>query len=158
MAKPLHEPPPSSSVARLLDRHTAARATVVPSSTLPHVTEPASGSTDAPAPIKREFTLSPSTDEAFNRLVAVYRRATKTRLSNSHVIRAIFIGLTHCMDSLEHEALRCLVPQKLPSNARGSESDRARFEQRLAYAFIAGMRAAPAYRQTDRDDPKPDED
>jgi hypothetical protein len=47
------------------------------------------------------------------------------------------------MDSLEHEAHRRLVPQKLPSNARGREAERAHFEEQIAWAFIAGVRAAP---------------
>jgi hypothetical protein len=48
------------------------------------------------------------------------------------------------MDTLEREAKR-LGPQKLPSNARGKELERERFEAIIADAFIAGIRAAAAF-------------
>jgi hypothetical protein len=151
MAKPLHEPLPSSSIARLLDHEAASRATAPPLATplTPHAatasaragTAPAVRAGEASVCIKREFTLCPLTDEAFNQLVGIYRRATRTRLSNSHVMRALLRGIAHCMDGLENEAIQQLIPQKLPSNARGKDAERDRFEERLASAVIAGVRA-----------------
>jgi hypothetical protein len=47
------------------------------------------------------------------------------------------------MDFLEREA-RQMQPLKLPSNARGRQLERERFEARIADAFIAGIRSAPA--------------
>jgi hypothetical protein len=93
--------------------------------------------------IKREFVLTASTDQTFSQVVDLYRRSTGTKLSSSHVARAILRGIDHCMDSLEREA-RHIGALKLPGNARGREGERERFEQRLAEAFVAGIRAAPA--------------
>lgn len=78
------------------------------------------------------------------RLVDLYRRATGTRLTTSHVARAVLCGVEHSMASLEREA-RKLGPMRLPSNARGRELERERFESRLADAFISGIRAAAAF-------------
>ncbi len=158
MAKPLREPPPSSSVARLLDLDAAARAVA----TLPRTAEsprpPATmaqtsaSAHPAQAPvtpngerphIKRELVFTPSSDDAFTHLVELYRKATGSRLTSSHVARAVMKGVAHCMDYLEKEARR-IGPLRLPCNARGRELDRERFEARIADAFIAGIRSAPA--------------
>jgi hypothetical protein len=48
------------------------------------------------------------------------------------------------MESLEREA-KYIGRLKLPSNARGKEADRERFEEQVAMAFVAGMRGAPAF-------------
>jgi hypothetical protein len=97
-----------------------------------------------PANVQREFVLSPSTADTFDQLVELYRRATGTRVSSSHVARAILKGVTHSMESLQREAKR-IGPMKLPGNARGREFDRERFEDRLAEAFVAGIRAGSAF-------------
>lgn len=151
MAKPLHEPLPSSSIARLLDHDAASRATAPPlaaplspraaASSASSSTTPVVRAGEASVCIKREFTLCSHTDEVFNRLADIYRRATRTRLSNSHVMRALLRGVADCLDGLELEANKRLVPQKLPSNARGREAERAQFEERLARVLIAGVRA-----------------
>jgi hypothetical protein len=88
--------------------------------------------------------LSQAAEDTFCELVALYQRATGTRLTGSHVARAMLKGVAHCMDSLEREA-RYIGRLKLPSNARGKEADRERFEDRIATAFIAGIRGAPAF-------------
>lgn len=169
MAKSLREQPPSSSVARLFDLTAAARATsAVP--TEPPVThgtdEPVvhrrvetsmtefrpAPTTEAPASepwsqqptIKRELVLTPSTDETFSRLVELFRRSTGTRLTNSHVARALLKGVAHCMDQIQREADR-VGRQRLPSNARAHELHRERFEAILADAIIAAIRASAAY-------------
>jgi hypothetical protein len=155
MPKPLREPPPSSSVARLLDKDAAARAVATPRPTVvpqAQATEsvtvtfpaPATAPSGEPANLKREFVFSPSTDQTFTRLVDLYRRSTGTRLSSSHVLRAVLKGVAHSMDSLEREARR-IGPLKLPGNARGREGERERFEEKIAEAFVAGIRAAPAF-------------
>lgn len=149
MAKALREPPPSSSVARLLDLQAASRAVarpedlLTPSPATAHrpETEPAIPG-EVPT-IKREFVLTPSTDQTFSQLVDLYRRTTGTKLSSSHVARAVLRGIAHCMDNLEREARR-IGQLRLPGNARGREGQREQFEQRLAEAFVAGVRAAPA--------------
>jgi hypothetical protein len=101
--------------------------------------------TGEPANIKREFVLSPSTDETFSRLVELYRRSTGTRLSSSHVARAMLKGVAACMASLEREA-ETIGRLRLPGNARGREGERERFEDRIAEAFTNGFRSAAAYR------------
>jgi len=92
---------------------------------------------------KRELVLTLTADATLTGLVELYRRVTGTRLTTSHLVRAMLKGVAHCMHHLEKEAKR-LGPQRLPSNARGRELDRERFEARIADAFIAGIRAAPA--------------
>jgi hypothetical protein len=158
MPKPLRDPQPTSSVARLLDLGAAARALarklpVDESVTPPGLVEPASpvegfGSfRPAHAPYsKRELVLTRPADEALTRLVDVYRHATGTRLTTSHVARAILNGVAHCMDQLEKHAKR-LGPLRLPSNARGKVLERERFEARIADAFIEGIRASSSLNQ-----------
>ena len=48
------------------------------------------------------------------------------------------------MEEIEREA-RQIGPLKLPSNARGREGDRERFEEKLAEAIANGFRKAAAY-------------
>lgn len=166
MPKPLREPPPSSSVAHLFDMGAAARAvaTVPVAARLesdnapePHTEVPRKIAEPALPPatqarvawgeqpnIKREVVLTSSTDEILTRLVELYRRSTATKLTSSHVMRAILKGIGHCMDTLEREAKR-IGPQKLPANARNKQPERERFEALIADAFVAGVRAASAF-------------
>lgn len=152
MAKALRNKPPTSSVARLFDQGAVARAlspTASPEQ-VPAPTQPAPvahGSRPAgSAVIKREFVLTPTAEEALTRLVQVYRNATGTRLSNSHVIRAVLRGVAHGLPAIEREATR-VGSLKLPSNAKGREAERERFENTLASSFIAAMRTLPAFEQ-----------
>jgi hypothetical protein len=94
--------------------------------------------------VDRQLLLTPATDAALSRLVELFRRTTGTKLSTSHVARALLKGVAHSMQTLEREARR-LGPMKLPSNARAFEADRERFEARLADAFVAGIRSAAAF-------------
>jgi hypothetical protein len=105
------------------------------------VTRPAPSA--EPVNLKREFVFSQSAEDTLCELVALYQRATGTKLTGSHVARAMLKGVAHCMESLEREA-KYIGRLKLPSNARGKEVDREHFEQRIAMAFIAGIRGAPA--------------
>lgn len=170
MPKPLREPPPSSSVMRFFDMGAAARAVAVnapplatnsdraPDNTVAPVAPTA---TNAPVPsqrevvlapvvqgdhpnVKRELVLTARTDETFTRFVDLYRKSTGTRLTSSHVARALLKALDYCMDTLEREARR-IGPLKLPSNARGRELERERFEARIADAIVSGIRAAAAF-------------
>jgi hypothetical protein len=158
MAKPLRTPPPSSSVARLFDLDAAARAVAAPAPTREIAeTQPVQQQESAlppripasPAPvvasphIKREFVFTPASEATFSQLVEIYRRTTGTKLTASHVARALMKGVAHCMEYLEKEARR-IGPLKLPSNARGRDLERDRFEAKIADAFIAGIRSSPA--------------
>jgi hypothetical protein len=149
MAKPLREPTPSSSVARLFDIGAAARAVSRPETAAPNApavpTAPAPTFVPATTPnVKRELVLTQDTEETLCELVALYQHATGTKLTVSHVARAMLRGVAHCMESLEREA-KYIGRQKLPSNARGKEVDRERFEEHIAMAFVAGIRGAPAF-------------
>jgi hypothetical protein len=148
MAKPLQTPPPSSSIARLVDLDAAARAVADPTSTARRPAEQPlppqqvqhtlnTARHDRPC-LNREFVLTPSADAAFERLLALYRRSTRTRLTASHVFRAVLKGIAHHLDTLEIEAER-LGPLRLPSNARGRDQHREHFEARIADAFVRGM-------------------
>lgn len=161
MPKMLKEPPPTSSIARLLDFNAAARAVALPPSapisvarepvtpenqSAPQVRADNAVPTGERPRLNRQLVLTPSADETLSRLVDLYRRATDSKLTSSHVTRAVLRGIAHCMDHLEREARR-IGPLKLPSNARGRELERERFEARIADAFVAGIRAAPAFEQ-----------
>lgn len=151
MPRSLPQPPPSSTVARLLDAQAAARATHSAADVLPPGTHLPLAPSDPTTPrpqeqreIKRELTLSPATDETFTQLIELYRRATGTRLSASHLARALLMGIATCLPALQREAAR-LGPLKLPGNAPGYQRERQRFEERLARAFVAGMRSLPPW-------------
>lgn len=171
MARSLREQPPSSSVARLFDVDAASRALKpLPSNEIGHepllTTAPESQYStqhvlESPpivhvhqiaipcgVCIKRDFVLSDATDETLSKLVDLFRRAPGTRVSASHVVRAMLRGVSHCLDSLQVE-VKGIGRLKLPANARGREEDRDRFEDRIAEAFINGIRAASAYRRRD---------
>ncbi|MBI1827304.1 MAG: hypothetical protein HY287_03885 [Planctomycetes bacterium] len=161
MAKALHDSQPTSSVARLLDAGAAARAVA------PHPLHNESAAEAhrlvAPSPvegigialtgetpcIKRELVLTRSADETLTRLVNVYRQATATRLTTSHVARAMLKAVSHCMEQLQREAGN-IGAMKLPSNARGREGERDRFEERIAHLFLSGMCAATTVGDEDR--------
>jgi hypothetical protein len=147
MAKPLSRPQPSSTVARLFDGSAAARALAVPDVPAPEHPDatpqvqsaPSLVSIDAPT-CNRNLLLTKCTAQTLDRLVTLYRSATGTRLTTSHVMRALLLGVEHAFDSLEREA-RGVAKTKLPSNARERIREREEFERRLAAAFVTGMRA-----------------
>jgi hypothetical protein len=154
MARPLRESPPSSAVARLLDVGAASRALAQPRETSPcahsavvPTHEPVAETKlrpEANVLVKREFVLTPSTDEILCGFVELIRRSTGARLSGSHLLRALLVALHHARPSLETEARR-LGSMKLPSNARGKETERLRFERRITAALVAGLRASATF-------------
>jgi hypothetical protein len=161
MAKPLTSLPPSSSVAKLLEPGIGAAATRPMA--VPHAGMPAGPPAGAPAPsrsdaapdadetdftpatgeqpdIKREFTLTRSTDDTLSELLALYQRTTGCRLHTSHLMRALLKALRQAMPEVEREA-RVLGPLRRPSNASGREAERDEFESRLGASLLAGLRA-----------------
>ena len=153
MARSLVSPPPSSTVARLLDAGAAARAIgLTPATTsdvpdagaLPVPQRTQTPARAAPMVIKRELALSLTSNETFEQLIELCRRATGARLSASQLARAMLTGVAHCLPYLQHEAQR-IGRLRLPSNARGREQERKQFESRIARAFVAGIRAAAAF-------------
>lgn len=154
MAKPLAVRPPSSAVARLFDRDAAGRAAGIgpaPTPAMPetpgHTGVPptialsSSATTGEAANIKRELVLTQSADATLTRLVAIYRHATGTKLTTSHVARAMLDSIATCLPFIEREAA-AIGQLTLPSNARGREAQRDRFERRIARAFQGGIAAA----------------
>jgi hypothetical protein len=89
--------------------------------------------------VKRELTLTTSTDRIFVQLLDLYRVATGARLSASQMARAVLLGVAMCLPGLQREAARVGL-LSLPSNGRGQEAARKAFEERIARAFVAGMR------------------
>ncbi len=98
--------------------------------------------------VKREFVLTPEADATLDRLVELYRRATRTRLSSSHVIRSMLLACRQAMDAFFSE-LSAMQPMKLPSNAQGRDAERNRFESALADAFRNAMRRSALLRAAD---------
>lgn len=152
MPKTLTEPPPTSSVARLLDKGAVARA-LSPGPSPPRAPSApfeaagvslvsGHGEAPRPSPIKREFVLSHEADATLATLVSVYRQATGSRLSASHVVRALLRAAEHGLESIDREAQR-LGLLKLPGNGKGHEAQRKVFEAKLAGSLIAAMRAGP---------------
>jgi hypothetical protein len=101
--------------------------------------------------VARDLNLTPQANETFERLLEAYRRATGTRMNASMMLRGVLRGVEHCFEELEREARR-IGRLKLPSNARGREIERERFEARIADAFVRGIRNAATF---DAGDPKP---
>ncbi len=144
MAKNLRQPPPSSSVVRLLDPDAVARA-VAPSPPAPVRSD--TGRADAyelqaARIVKRELGLCAETDATFERLIQALRRASGTRLSASHALRAVVRALAPHLRSIELETVR-RGPRRMPSNAAGSVVERHAFETQLAECIAAGVRANP---------------
>jgi hypothetical protein len=96
--------------------------------------------TGEPADIKRELTLTRSTDDTLSELLALFQRTTGCRLHTSHLMRAMLKVLCQAMPEIEREA-RALGPLRRPSNASGREAERDEFESRLAASLRAGLRA-----------------
>lgn len=136
MAKPLHIPAPSSSLARLLDGAAGVAATT-PVSAPAHAAPPARrtdrASSRAPSSrlIKREVVLTQEADAAFQELVDALRSGTRVRLTASHAFRAIMRVLQTAAPAIR-EAAGTHGPLVLPSNAPGYEEQRVEFEARLA--------------------------
>lgn len=153
MPKPLVRQQPSSSVARLLEPGVAVGALSpvrsdsseqrMPDSLLEPSRNRGRAATGELVNITRQFILTESTDEVLQQLVQLYSRAAGSQLTNSHVLRAILKGVAHAMPELEREAGR-MGKIKRPQNTRGKEHERESFEQKIAAAFVSGMRASSA--------------
>jgi hypothetical protein len=159
MAKHLNTPPPTSSVAKLLEPGIGAAVTLPTASAPAPTTVPGAGQpavpraeheqdvlpaagrqTGEPADIKREFTLTRGTDDTLSELLALYQRTTGCRLHSSHLMRALLRVVREAMPELEREA-KALGRLRRPSNASGREAERDEFEEQLAVSLRAGLRA-----------------
>lgn len=140
MAKTLHDPTPASAVARLFDPALAQRATQrhVASQPSPHSESVAVQ--ERPTHIKRECTLTASTDEALSRVTELIRRSTGARVNASTSMRALLRLVSIAWPRLEDE-LRALGTLRVPSNGPGSEVRRQHIEERIAAAIARAIRS-----------------
>lgn len=152
MARPLREPPPTSSVLRLFDTAAAERATMGLNNQSASAPAAANGRgvagtpsemTGRPTLCKREVILTRETDATFEQLLQVLRVATGTRLTASQMVRALLKSVAHAMPTIQREAAR-IQHMKLPGNAAAQAAQRERFENRIAQVLVAGLRAAAA--------------
>ena len=149
MAKNLIEQPPTSSVARLLDRNAVARALSpaasvdMQASRIRAETIQEERAAVRPSIIKREFVLTPETDRILAALVQTYRQTTGARISNSQLIRAVLRSMSYGCVAIEREAQR-LGTLKLPSNAKERVAEREQFELVLSTSIVEAMRSLGA--------------
>ena len=166
MAKPLTKPQPESSIDRLLDKSVAlsvvapieeleiAAAPVTKTVELPAQPRPKplqkiageikstprpGHATGEPAKIPCEFILTPTAKKTVDDLISIFKSATGTELTRSHVLRAVLMIIKEALPNIKAEA-KHIGPLKRPSNAVGAEAERDEFERQLALAFKAGMR------------------
>src|SRR5262245_36826594 len=158
MAKALSTIPPSSSVAKLLEPGVGAAALkparppaglrgdgdaglredgdAGPRGPTHAVPEPSGGAAD----IKRELTLTRSSNQALDELVALYQRTTGSRVHASHVMRALLRAVSLYLPEIERAAT-ALGPLRRARHGPGREAERDAFEDRLAESLLAGLRA-----------------
>jgi hypothetical protein len=85
--------------------------------------------------IKREILLCAETDETLDELVRFLRLGTRARVTTSHLVRALLRAVALDLNAIRLRAAQ-LGPRRLPSNARGSEAARRRFEEMIAGVII----------------------
>ena len=141
MPRALSRPPPTSSVARLLDADSVSRA-LQPVPT----TEAAAGPHGAPeraessvTSIKREFVLTDDTAAILDAMVERLRIGTKTRLSASHAVRSLLLAVRPCL-ALFDAVVAGSRPWKLPPNGGSHYAERIAYEQRIADAIAEVLR------------------
>lgn len=137
MARRLAAERPTSSIARLLDPAAAAEALVA----RPVRPPPDRSRQSRRALTKREVVLTAEADAAFQALIDACREGTQTRLTASHVVRALLRVVSGALPELR-AALAKVGSQRLPSNGAAFEAERVRFEQVLADAILTGLRRA----------------
>jgi len=92
----------------------------------------------------QQFILTDSTAAAFETFVSSIGGALKSRgLTRSHVMRSVIKAVMHSNLYILHEISKC-GPQKIPSNAKGFESERDALETKIAMAIVKGFRDSPA--------------
>jgi hypothetical protein len=139
MAKALTKQTPGSAVSRFLEPG-VGRAALTDRDRAP---VPASFSAAGPGEtphIKREFILTPAADDTLAGTVRCLSRATGTNVSNSHFLRSLLKAVAHALPELEREASQ-IGRLKRPGNARGKEACREGYEEKLAEALLAALRA-----------------
>jgi hypothetical protein len=141
MPKPLtSEETSSSSVARLLDASAVTRAVgPLSGSEVPHAASPTTVKARRRAhPVKREVVLTEHTAEVLDVLVDRLRVATRTRLSASHLVRALVSAIEPSLAGIEVQ-VASTGPWRLPANGARHDVDRAEFERRMSEAILAAL-------------------
>lgn len=141
MPKPLATPPTSSAVARLLDA-SAVSGAVEPRHAPDRDPKPGKDEVTQPRrrahPVKREVVLTEHTAEVLDVLVERLRAATRTRLSASHMLRAMITAVEPALSAVEVEVASS-GPWRLPANGEQHDANRAEFERRMADAILAAL-------------------
>lgn len=142
MPRTLIRPPPTSSIARLLDAESVSRA-LKPVPQIEHEPVPAEAPNRAEssvsASVKREFVLTSDTAAILDAMVGRLRTGTKTRLSASHAIRSLLWTVRPCLALLD-DVLAGSRPWKLPPNGGLYHAERVAYEQRIADAIAMVLR------------------
>ncbi len=141
MPKPLATVPTTSAVARLLDA-AAVSGAVDPRPAPERDPNPEKGEVPRARrrahPVKREVVLTEHTAEVLDVLVERLRAATRTRLSASHMLRAMITAVEPALSAVEVEVASS-GPWRLPANGEQHDADRAEFERRMADAILAAL-------------------
>lgn len=137
MARPRAPIAAHSAVSRLLDAEACADVSRADSVT--PVQTPRSTSRFR----KRQVILDDSASKTLERLTDGLRRATHTRLTTSHAIRALLMLIDSAIEDIAHfdapaEAMY------LPNNAPRFDHERRRFEQLLAGMIRAAWSVRPS--------------
>jgi hypothetical protein len=88
--------------------------------------------------VKRELVLSDEAVQVLDDLIDRLRRATGTRLSCSHAVRAVLLTLAPCLAAIESR-VTIAEPWRLPANGSRHDADRANFERRVAAAITSAL-------------------
>lgn len=123
MARPQSLDASRSTVSRLLDPQSVALSEPI--------TRFSSDAADGPRLTKREVTFCEQTDPLLHELTERLRRSTRTRLTVSHVARALLRAFAPALPFVD-ECARGRGAWRLPSNARARQSEREQFEAELA--------------------------
>lgn len=148
MAKPIYQSPPTSSVARFLNRQVASSAV----SPAKHAQDDERLTDDAylggaaarergrsGRHIKREFILAAQTDATFEELLTILRRSTRSRISASQVLRALLTVTGRALPAIEAEALR-MGAIRMPGNGNARMAARIAFDERIADTIATALR------------------
>jgi len=130
MARPRGHTHARGSIARLLDT-TSLDQRVVAERRVESVRTP-------PRYRKRQVVLDDAANATLEQLTEALRRATGTRLTTSHAVRAL---LTAVSPTLQAVAMMQAPPQAmfLPNNAPRFEHERVAFERALCDMLVAAM-------------------
>jgi hypothetical protein len=148
MAKALTTPPPSSSVARLLDSTAATRAIAgrpaLPNDINTLDAERTFTRTSVPRDVprgvhKRELSLCPETDATLETLVHRLRSGTGARVTPSQVVRAMLRAFDPVAGLIDRHAA-ANGPWRMPATSRDARRARDEFDVLLSTVLKDALR------------------